>query len=264
MTIRNGFVVSVLAITALALLVWGQSVRGGEAAPAGAGPDSRPSRSGRGFGPGRGGRFLDDVKAQIRASDEEWKVIGPKLRNLIFLKMIVEGGVGGEGPGPFGGPPGGGPGGPPGRAFGGPGDPMPGGGPGGPMPGGGPGGPMPGGGPGGPMPGGGPGGPMPGGGPGGPMPGGGPGGPMPGGGPGGPGFGGPVSGDFILLVQARADLRTALDDPKTSPEALQEKVAVVRQARRKARAALADAGKNLLELLTADQEAVLVALGHLD
>ena len=161
MTIRNGFVVSVLAITALALLVWGQSVRGGEAAPAGAGPDSRPSRSGRGFGPGRGGRFLDDVKAQIRASDEEWKVIGPKLRNLIFLKMIVEGGAGGEGPGRFGGPPGGGPGGgpggPPGRAFGGPGDPMPFGGPGG------PGGPMPGGGPGGPMPGGSPGGPMPGG-----------------------------------------------------------------------------------------------------
>ena len=96
------------------------------------------------------------------------------------------------------------------------------------------------------------------------MPGGGPGGPMPGGGPGGPGFGGPVSGDFVLLVQARAALRTALDDPKTSPEALQEKVAAVRQARLKARAALADAGKNLLELLTADQEAVLVALGHLD
>lgn len=261
MTIRNGFAASVVILMALSLLVGGQSARGGEATPAGAGPDSRPPGPGRGFGPGRGGRFLDDVKAQIRASDEEWKVIGPKLRNLVFLKQIVEGGAGGEGPGPFGGGPGGGPGGPPGRAFGGPGD--VGGGMPGPDPrGGGVGGPR------GDMPG--PDGPMPGGGPGGPGVGGprgdrpGPGGPMPGGGPGGPGFGGTVSGDFVRLVQARADLRTALDDPKVSPDAVREKVAVVREARRKARAALADAGKNLLELLTADQEAVLVALGHLD
>jgi Spy/CpxP family protein refolding chaperone len=98
------------------------------------------------------------------------------------------------------------------------------------------------------------------------MPGGGFGGPPPGGfgGPGGPGFPGSVSGDFASLIQARADLRTALNDPKASPDAVREKVAAVRQARKKARAALADAAKSLLELLTADQEAVLVALGHLD
>jgi hypothetical protein len=38
----------------------------------------------------------------------------------------------------------------------------------------------------------------------------------------------------------------------------------VRQAREKARAALADACKDLLELLTPDQEATLVNLGYLD
>jgi Spy/CpxP family protein refolding chaperone len=206
MTIRNAFAASLLTLVALALLVWGQSA-GGEAAPAGAGPDSPPPRSGRGFGPRRGGGFLDDVKAQIRASDEEWKVIGPKLRDLILLRQIIEGGAG------FG--------------F----DSRPGGFPE-------------------------------------------PGGPERGGGPRGGGFGGPPSegpgsagsggADFAPLIQARADLRTALDDPKTSPDAVREAVAAVRQARRKARAALADAGKDLLELLTVDQEAMLVALGHLD
>lgn len=92
---------------------------------------------------------------------------------------------------------------------------------------------------------------------------GGPGGPPPGG-PGGPGFGGPVTGDFAALVQARADLRAALDDEKSSPDVVREKVAAVREARGKARAALAGVAKDLLELLTADQEAVLVALGHLE
>ncbi|MBE3070917.1 MAG: hypothetical protein IMZ66_11845 [Planctomycetes bacterium] len=87
---------------------------------------------------------------------------------------------------------------------------------------------------------------------------------MPGGGPGGPGFGGPVTGDIAALVQARADLRTALDDEKSSPDVVREKVAAVREARRKARAALAGVANDLLELLTADQEAMLVALGHLD
>jgi hypothetical protein len=207
MTIRTGLAVSLLTLMALSLLVWGQSAGGGEASRAGAGRDAPPPRSGRGLGPRRGGGFLDDVKAQIRASDEEWKVIGPKLRDLILLRQIIEGGAG---PG-----------------F----DPRPGGFPE-------------------------------------------PGGPERGGGPRGGGFGGPPSegpgsagsggADMAPLIQAVADLRTALDDPETSSDAIREAVAAVRQARRKARAALADVGKDLLELLTVDQEAMLVALGHLE
>lgn len=65
-------------------------------------------------------------------------------------------------------------------------------------------------------------------------------------------------------MQALADLQAALADPKTSAEQLQEKVAAVRAARHKARAELEAARKDLLALLTSDQEAVLVSLGLLD
>jgi len=252
-------------------------------------------------GPGgrSGGRGLDDVKTQIRATDEEWKVIGPKIQKVVAARQAVEGGrrsMGGGPSGPFGGGPGGpggfggpssfrGPGafgGPPPGAFGMPGlfgltpfgnlaatggiwslggsflgTPLGMAGPsfgrprrGGP---GGPGGP-PSGSPGGPPPSGpgSPGGP-PSGSPGGP-PSGGPGGPPPGG-PGG--FGDP-------LAQVRADLQTALDDPKASPQDIQTKVAALREAREKARADLLAAQKDLLELLTSFQEAVLVCQGYLD
>jgi septal ring factor EnvC (AmiA/AmiB activator) len=65
-------------------------------------------------------------------------------------------------------------------------------------------------------------------------------------------------------MQAMADLQTALADAKTTPDQIKEKVAAVRAARQKARAELEAAQKDLLELLTSDQEAVLVSLGFLD
>jgi hypothetical protein len=75
-----------------------------------------------------------------------------------------------------------------------------------------------------------------------------------------PGFGGPGGAG----MQALMDLLAATNDPKTTPEQLKEKLAAVRAARQKARADLAAAQKDLLELLTSDQEAVLVDLGVLE
>jgi hypothetical protein len=60
------------------------------------------------------------------------------------------------------------------------------------------------------------------------------------------------------------ELRTALADPNTTSEQLKEKTTAVREARRKAKAELAAARKDLLELLTLDQEAILVSLDYLD
>jgi len=210
------------------------------------------------------GGGLEDIQARIRASDEEWKVIGPKLRRLMMAYAAAEvsfdestlGGTEDPGFAPPGrggpGGSGGGPEGPSKDSFSSPSD-------GGPGPGGfGRGGPGPEGlGPGGPGPDGF--GPSPGGfrrggrGPGGF------GGMPPFGGP--PGFGGPGGSAVMLKL---AELRTALADPNTTPEQLQEKIGAVRGARQKAKAELAAARKDLLELLTPDQEAVLVSLDYLD
>ncbi len=65
-------------------------------------------------------------------------------------------------------------------------------------------------------------------------------------------------------MQKLIDLRTTLADPNATPEQLKEKMAAVRDARQKARAELAAARKDLLELLTPDQEAMLVSLDCLD
>ena len=245
-----------------------------------------PPGPGRGFSSAGGDVVaLESVKTRLRASDEEWKVIGPKLRKLIAARQAAEAGINtgssGEGRSPrggFGGPPnrgrGGGPDRPGGPAFGpdsfaGPADFGPRGfGP----PGGfGPGGPGPGGfGP--PPAGFGPDGPGPGGvrppedpgrgnadpaargtpsKPGSDRP--------PGGGP-PPGFGGRDS----VLTLALADLQAALADAQTTPEQLQDKVNALRTARRKARDKLQAAQQELLELLTPDQEAVLLGLGYID
>jgi Spy/CpxP family protein refolding chaperone len=242
------------------------------------------------------GGGLDDVKKQLGASDEEWKVIQPKLQKVITARQTLAadargpamgfggfgGGRGGFGFGGFGGPPGGGFGGFPGGpgGFGGP--PQPGQvmpaplrdqlqlsteqkkqldelqkevdarlakiltdeqkkqlkdiqqGPGGGPPGG-PGGGFPGG-------------------PGGP---GGFGGPPPGG-----LAGGPVASNAIS--QAQADLKTTLADPKHTADEVKEKVAAVRKARQKVRGELETAQKDLLKLLTPEQEATLVGLGYID
>ena len=296
--------------------------------------------------------FPGDLKMLIQASDEEWKVIGPRLRDVLVARQTVEadrsawllmagdaamtGPMGGRGGGPFGGrgaftAPGegfGGPGGRGGRGGFGPADgggfgggaggpgPMgegPRGGFGGPNPqpgvgpadGMGPGrliGPNPGPGVGpGPAEGGmGPGGFGPRGGlggrgmegPGGDLFGGrrggrdggppdrggfgpqggpaGPGGPGRPGGPTGPGpglfvpfMGGP-GGGMDAIGQAELDLKAVLDDPNSTDEQVQEKLQAVREARAQAKARLHAAQADLMELLTADQVAVLVSLGYLD
>ena len=184
-----------------------------------------PGREGGGFFPaGVQGSGLAEIQAKIRATDEEWKVIGPKLRKVIAAYAAVEAGIedpatGGDG-GPFGrggpGPGGFGRGGPgpdgsgPGRFGGG---------------GRGPGG---------------------------------FGGPGPGGGP--PGFGGSSN----TVMQKLVELQTTLADPNGTAKQLKEKITAVRNARQKAKAELAAARKDLLDLLTVDQEAVLVSLDYLD
>ena len=85
-------------------------------------------------GPGgaaSGGGGLGSVKSQLRASDEEWKIIEPLLRKVISARQAVETGMNAGETGDFGGRRGGfgGFGGQPGRSPGGPGG--PGGGPGG-------------------------------------------------------------------------------------------------------------------------------------
>ncbi len=79
---------------------------------------------------------------------------------------------------------------------------------------------------------------------------------------GGGGGGGRWQADGVS--QAYLDLRAAIDDPKTTPEEIQAKVKAVREARQKARAELDAAAKDLLELITPAQEAILVSLGYLD
>jgi hypothetical protein len=89
--------------------------------------------------------------------------------------------------------------------------------------------------------------------------------------PGGPGGRGPGPGGFggapasaNPLSQAQADLKTVLDDPKHSPEERQAKIDAVRAARQKAHDDLTAAQKDLLQLLTAKQTAVLLSLGIIE
>ncbi|HVY93126.1 MAG TPA: hypothetical protein VHA14_10270, partial [Bryobacteraceae bacterium] len=77
----------------------------------------RGGRGGRGFGPdggfGPGGGGLVDqfgiesVKSDIKATDEEWKVIGPLLRDVMSAQQVVDATVepvGGADANGFGGP----------------------------------------------------------------------------------------------------------------------------------------------------------------
>ena len=289
-----------------------------------------PARPGDGpavfvpFGPGFAPTNpLDDVKKQIGSTDEEWKVIGPKLQKVIAARQVIAADARGpdnNSPFRFGAFPGPGFAGP-GAGFSGPGFPGPGfGGPGGPPGGSGPFPAPPGGFPGLPQPGQvlpppvqdtlkltaeqkkqleelqkevdskldklltddqrkqlaqmrqgfGP----------------------PGGAPSGPPAGAdappkndnppkstspatPASPGGVTVLpgpspsgnaigQARADLKTVLDDPKHSSADVQEKIDAVRRARQKARADLEAAQKDLRQMLTAEQEAVLISLGYLD
>ena len=79
--------------------------------------------------------------------------------------------------------------------------------------------------------------------------------------PGGPGgFGGVKN----AISTALAELKTALADSTTAPAQIKAKLAAVRSARQKAVLDLATAQKSLLRLLTADQETTLVSLGYID
>jgi hypothetical protein len=71
----------------------------GGAVPPGGVPGGMPG--GKGFGPpgGFGGGFggfgrTDDVQKKIGATDEEWKVIGPKLQKLTAARRAMSGDVG--------------------------------------------------------------------------------------------------------------------------------------------------------------------------
>ena len=223
MHIRRISPMFLLAVAAIML-----STAQGQAPQAGAGGATPTANAGS-----------ESVQSLIKATDEEWKIIGPRLQAVATARQAVttytatSQGLGGFGGGPNFGT----------DSFAGPGDGM-GGGRGGRGGGfGGPGGP------------GGPGGQNFGGG------GGGRGGR--GGGPGGPG--GPGGGNANNAVGAAlAELKTAVADASSTPEQIKAKLGAVRSARQKAAADLATAQKNLLPLLTADQEAMLVSLGYLD
>jgi len=266
-----------LMAAAAIVLCWqspaaGQETRRGRGSP----PSTRPAAQPAGMGSRLAAPFgratlnpIERARIQISASEEEWKVIRPKLMNVMAARRLVDGDwvaletsmnaefVGESGPpdGARGGAGAGGPGGP-GDGRGGSFGPGRGGG----MRTGGPGAernnpttqptvpPS-------------------------PRPGlfrsilGGGRGPGPGGGPPPPREERPISVAPLPdgpLGQAKADLKAALDDPKTPDEEIRKRVAALRSQRQKARADLDAAQKDLLLLLTADQEAVLVSLGYLD
>ncbi|HEY7115848.1 MAG TPA: hypothetical protein VH475_04625, partial [Tepidisphaeraceae bacterium] len=66
------------------------------------------------------------------------------------------------------------------------------------------------------------------------------------------------------VAKAAAELRAAIDDKSTSPEDINKKLAALRDAREKARAELQAAQKELKDVLSARQEAVLVSSGMLE
>ena len=134
------------------------------------------------FGGRGGGRVMDDVRIKVHATEEEWKVIGPKLQKVVAARQIYDASRATAGAGFAG--------------------------------------------------------------------------------RGGGGGGGRWQADGVS--QAYLDLRAAVDDPKTTPEEVQAKVKAVREARLKARAEMEAAAKDLSELLTPQQEAILVSLGYLD
>jgi hypothetical protein len=82
--------------------------------------------------------------------------------------------------------------------------------------------------------------------------------------PRGPGPGGGPAMRNNPVTLALNDLQSAIADEKTTPDQLQQKVAAVRAAREKAKKALAEAESELRNLITSEQEAVLVSRDLLD
>ncbi len=81
-----------------------------------------------------------------------------------------------------------------------------------------------------------------------------------------PGGGGtpPDNQPTTPVSKASADLRTALENKDTPAEDIAKKLAALREARDKARADLAAVQKELKDVLTQRQEAVLVTMGMLE
>ena len=148
---------------------------------------------------------MDDVKKRINATDEEWKVIGPKLQKILASRQVLAADARAVAIAPL----------PAAKTDAQPADaPMA---------------------------------------------------PVPGGGTGArprPGFGSGAGTNIIS--QAQAEFRAVLDDPKHTKAELDEKVVAIRKAREKVRADLIAAQKDLVQMLTPDQETVLVGLGYLE
>jgi hypothetical protein len=125
-------------------------------------------------------RFMNSIKEQLKADDDEWKVLSPKIEKLMTAQRDARAGAGG-----FGRRPGG-------------------------------------------------------------------------------GGGNADNQPTTPVAKASADLRTALDNKDTAAEDIAKKLAALREARDKARADLTAVQKELKEVLTQRQEAVLVTMGMLE
>lgn len=141
--------------------------------PPGGGP---PGFGPPGFGAPGGGK-LDDVKKQLGATDEEWKIIGAKLQKVIAARLALSADTRGA---DFG--------------FG--------------------------------------------------------------------GFGGRPGANRV--TQAQTELKTVLADPMHSKAEVEDHVAAIRKARRQARTELDAAQQDLVQMLTARQETILISLGYLE
>ena len=124
-------------------------------------------------------RYMNSIKEQLKADDDEWKVLSPKIEKLMTAQRDTRGGGG------FRGRPGG-------------------------------------------------------------------------------GGGNADNQPTTPVAKASADLRTALENKDTPAEDIAKKLAALREARDKARADLTAVQKELKEVLTQRQEAVLVTMGMLE
>jgi hypothetical protein len=125
-------------------------------------------------------RFMNSIKEQLKADDDEWKVLSPKIEKLMTAQRDARTGGGG-----FGRRPGG-------------------------------------------------------------------------------GGGGADNQATTPVAKASADLRTVLENKDTPAEDIAKKLAALREARDKARTDLQAVQKELKEVLTQRQEAVLVTMGMLE
>ena len=125
-------------------------------------------------------RFMNSIKEQLNADDDEWKVLSPKIEKLMTVQRDTRGG------GAFGRRPGGG------------------------------------------------------------------------------GGGNTDNQPQTPVAKASAELRTVLENKDTAPEDIAKKLAALREARDKARADLVAVQKELKDVLTQRQEAVLVTMGMLE